>query len=89
MKTRLTSSIDDKIIERAKKVAARRKESLSFVVEEHLEKYSKSPSSTKIEIEKPSFLERIRKYTKNVEPLPEDYDYKKVWHEHLDEKYGK
>ena len=37
----------------------------------------------------PSLLERIRKYTKRGKPLPENYDYKQAWHEHLDEKYGK
>ncbi|MEO6819521.1 MAG: DUF6364 family protein [Ginsengibacter sp.] len=89
MKTKLTLNIDDKIVTRAKKASARRKVSLSSVVEDYLNKFSKKSVLNKFETNEPSLLERIRKYTKNATPLPEDYDYKKVWHDHLDEKYGK
>ena len=89
MKTKLTLNIDDKIVARAKRASAKRKVSLSSVVEEYLDKYSHPSLSVEKKKTEPSLLERIRKYTKNAEPLPEDYDYKKVWHEHLDEKYGK
>ena len=89
MKTKLTLNIDDKIVARAKRASAKRKVSLSSVVEEYLDKYSQPSLSVENKKTEPSLLERIRKYTKNAEPLPEDYDYKKVWHEHLDKKYGK
>lgn len=89
MKNKLTLNVDDKIVERAKRATAKRKVSLSFVVEEYLDRYSSSTLSQKKRKEEPSLLERIRKYTKNAKPLPKDYDYKKVWHQHLDEKYGK
>ncbi len=89
MKTKLTLNVDDKIVARAKKASAKRKVSLSSVVEEYLERYSKSTLPGKNNDCKPSLLDRIRKYTKNAKPLSESYDYKKVWHEHLDEKYGK
>jgi antitoxin component of RelBE/YafQ-DinJ toxin-antitoxin module len=89
MKTKLTLNVDDKIVERAKRVSARRKVSLSSVVEQYLERYSESALPKKDKKIQPSLLERIRKYTKNAEPLPEDYDYKKALHDHLDEKYGK
>jgi ribosome recycling factor len=89
MKTKLTLNVDHKIIERAKKASARRKVSLSSVVEEYLDRFSKKDSDKKHrEPSEPSLLERIRKYTKNAKPLPEDFDYKKAWHDHLDEKYG-
>lgn len=86
MKTKLTLSIDEKIITKAKRVSARRKVSLSFVVEEYLEKYSKSASSAKIEKEEPSFLERIRKYTHPVDISDEEIE--KIKEDHLKEKYG-
>jgi hypothetical protein len=89
MKTKLTLNIDDKIVERAKKISAKRKVSLSSVVEEYLEKYSENAFPKKDNNTEPSLLERIRKYTRNAKPLPENYDYKKAWHDHLDEKYDK
>ena len=88
MKTKLTLNIDDKIVARAKRVSANRKTSLSSMVEEYLDRISKSNSNKKTKKSEPSLLERIRKYTKNAKPLPEDFDYKKAMHEHLDEKYG-
>ena len=84
MKTKLTLNVDDKIIARAKRASARRKVSLSSVVEDYLDKFSEKSLSGKTKREEPSLLERIRKYTKNAKPLPEDYDYKKVWHDHLE-----
>lgn len=88
MKTKLTLNVDDKIIARAKRESAKRNVSLSSVVESYLDRFSKNDRHKKIKKTEPSLLERIRKYTKNTQPLPEDYDYKKVWHDHLDEKYG-
>jgi hypothetical protein len=93
MKTKLTLNVDDKIVARAKKMSAKKKVSLSAVVEEYLDKFSKNDLQDKNDREKhekaePSLIERIRKYTKNLN-LPDDYDYKKAWHQHLDEKYGK
>ena len=88
MKTKLTLNIDDKIVARAKRTSAKRKVSLSSVVEEYLEKYSEKDCASKNRMPEPSLLERIRKYTKNAERLPENYNYKKAWHDHLDEKYG-
>ncbi len=89
MKTKLTLNVDDKIVARAKRASAKRKVSLSSVVEDYLDKFSEKALSQKAKTKEPSLLERIRKYTKNAKPLPENYDYKKVWHDHLDEKYGK
>lgn len=89
MKTKLTLNIDDKIVARAKRASAKRKVSLSAVVEDYLDNFSKKDTPQKTEKNsEPSLLERIRKYTAHVD-IPEDYDYKKVWHQHLDEKYGK
>ncbi len=88
MKTKLTLNIDDKIIARAKRTSAKRNMSLSSVVEDYLDRFSKRDSIKKNVNSEPSLLERIRKYTKNAKPLLEDFDYKKPLHDHLDEKYG-
>lgn len=89
MKKKLTLNVDDKIVARAKKASAKKKVSLSSVVEDYLEKYSSNTLPKKSKNIQPSLLERIRKYTKHGKPLPENYNYKQAWHEHLDEKYGK
>ena len=88
MKTKLTLNVDDKIVARAKKVSAKKNVSLSSVVEEYLDRFSKNYTQQKDVKSEPSLIDRIRKYTKHLN-LPDDYDYKKVWHQHLDEKYGK
>ena len=82
MKTKLTLNIDDKIVARAKRASAKRKVSLSSVVENYLEKYSSNPLPQKRKNAEPSLLERIRKYTRHAKPLPENYDYKKAMHDH-------
>jgi len=88
MKTKLTLNIDDKIVARAKKESSKRKVSLSSVVEDYLDRFSKNNSHNKMPNSGPSLLKRIRKYTKNANPPKKDMDYKKAWREHLDEKYG-
>ena len=88
MKTKLTLNVDDKIVARAKKISAKKNVSLSSVVEEYLDKFSKNHIQKKDIKPESSLIERIRKYTKHLN-LPDNYDYKKVWHQHLDEKYGK
>ena len=88
MKTKLTLNIDDKIVSRAKRESAKRNVSLSSVVEDYLDRFSKNGSHKRTENSGPSLLERIRKYTRNANPAKEKIDYKKAWHTHLDEKYG-
>lgn len=89
MKTKLTLNIDDRIVARAKRLSTKRKVSLSSVVEQYLERYSENIFLKQNQKTESSLLERIRKFTKNVKPLPEEYNHKKVLHEHLDKKYGK
>ena len=89
MKTKLTLNVDDKIVARAKKTSAKKNVSLSSVVEEYLDRFSKNDAPKKdLKKDELSLTKRIRKYTKHVN-LPDDYDYKKIWHQHLDKKYGK
>jgi hypothetical protein len=88
MKTKLTLNVDDKIVARAKRVSAKRKVSLSSLVEDYLDRLSKSDSNKNDNNSEPSLLDRIRRYTKNKKLLYEDYDYKKPLHDHLDKKYG-
>ncbi|MEO9210710.1 MAG: DUF6364 family protein [Ginsengibacter sp.] len=87
MKTKLTLNVDDKIIERAKKVSARRKVSLSSVVEDYLDRFSKRESDKKNEeSSQPSLLKRIRKYTHPFDISDEQIVKSKE--EHMRKKYG-
>lgn len=86
MKTKLTLNVDDKIVARAKRESAKRNVSLSFVVENYLDRFSKNDSHEKTKKNEPSLLERIRKYTHPVEISDEEIE--KLKEEHLREKYG-
>jgi len=86
MKTKLTLNIDDKIVARAKKASAKRKVSLSSVVENYLEKYSSKPLPQKRKNTEPSLLDRIRKFTRPVEISDEEIE--KLKEKHVREKYG-
>ena len=88
MKTKLTLNIDDKIVARAKRESAKRNVSLSSIVEDYLDRFSKNGANKKSKKTEPPLLERIRKFTKNAKAPAEDVDYKKAFHEHLDNKYG-
>lgn len=86
MKTKLTLNIDDKIVARAKRASAKRNVSLSYVVEEYLDKFSKREMPGKNIKTQPSILERIRKYTHPVEIS--DKEIEQLKDEYLKEKYG-
>ena len=86
MKTKLTLNIDDKIVARAKRESAKRKVSLSSVVEDYLDKFSQRSLSIKSESKEPSLLDRIRKYTHPVNKTDEELD--KQREEYLTKKHG-
>jgi len=86
MKTKLTLNVDDKIVARAKRASARRKVSLSSVVEDYLDKFSQRSLPEKTENKEPSLLERIRKYTHPVDKTDEELD--KQREEYLRKKHG-
>jgi len=86
MKTKLTLNVDDKIVARAKRASAKRKVSLSSVVEDYLDKFSQRSLSIKSESKEPSLLDRIRKYTHPVNKTDEELD--KQREEYLRKKHG-
>lgn len=86
MKTKLTLNIDDKVVARAKRVSAKRKVSLSSIVENYLEKFSRDSVSQINKSKEASLLERIRKYTRPIEISDEEIE--KLKEDHFKEKYG-
>ena len=86
MKTKLTLNVDDKIVARAKKASAKRKVSLSSVVEEYLDQFSRNDVQLKNSKPVPDIIQRIRKYTRPVKIS--DSEIKKQLTEYLEEKHG-
>jgi hypothetical protein len=80
MNTKLTLKINKRTIERAKKLAADRKTSVSKLVENYLELIS---SDKKTDFRITPLVKSIA----GVIKLPKDYDYKKDYADYLEKKY--
>lgn len=87
MKAKLTLNISDKIIRKAKQVSAKKKVSLSSVVEEYLAHFSAGTVPDKPIQKKNSITQRIRKLTKPI--AISDSELKEIRAKHLRSKYGK
>jgi hypothetical protein len=84
MDTKLTLKLDKNVIEKAKEYAASQKRSLSGIVESYLQSLTGTNDSDKIEeVEISSFVKSMSSGAK----VPADFDYKKEYHSHLEEKY--
>lgn len=81
MNTKLTLTIDQSVIERAKKYARQKERSLSDLIENYLK------ALTTEEISKQDELSPKVKSLKGSFKIPEDFDYKKELSERLTEKY--
>lgn len=81
MNTKLTLSMDSKIIESAKKYAEKKGVSLSSVVEQYLEKIT----SAKLSKNRKSLTE----LKGMLGPVPPDFDYKKAVRDYVYEKHMK
>lgn len=81
MNTKLTLTIDQSVIERAKKYARQKERSLSDLIENYLK------ALTTEEISKQDELSPTVKSLKGSFKMPKDFDYKKELSERLTEKY--
>jgi BioD-like phosphotransacetylase family protein len=81
MSTKLTLTIDDSVIEKAKKYAKNKEKSLSSIVENYLKVLVKEQSENKIE------LTPIVKSLKSTFHSDQDFDYKQELSKKLSEKY--
>ncbi|ROI07218.1 hypothetical protein EGH90_06600 [Kaistella haifensis] len=81
MNTKLTLTIDQSVIERAKKYARKKERSLSDLIENYLK------ALTTEEISKQDELSPTVKSLKGSFKMPKDFDYKKELSERLSEKY--
>ncbi|HXL55223.1 MAG TPA: DUF6364 family protein [Chitinophagaceae bacterium] len=81
MTTKLTLSINEKTIEKAKRISRKRGKSISKMVEEYLDSISEG------EEKKESAVDKIRKIMKGKITAPQ-LDWKKVKEERISKKYG-
>ena len=86
MKTKLTLNIDDQIVARAKRTSAKKSMSLSSVVEDYLDKFSRNDTQQKNSKPAPDIIQRIRKYTRPVEIS--DSEIEKQMIKYLKKKHG-
>ena len=83
MNTKLTLTIEQSIIEKAKIYARKKERSLSDLIENYLKALTNEDSSTTKEEE----LTPIVKSLKGTYKLPKNFDYKKELTDRLSEKY--
>lgn len=81
MNTKLTLTIEQSIIEKAKKYAADKGRSLSDIIENYLKIITKEEATQEIEVTP------IVKSLKGSFKAPNDFDYKKELTKRLSEKY--
>lgn len=81
MNTKLTLTIEQSIIEKAKKYAQKRERSLSDLIENYLKALTSEEIPTEDE------LTPIVKSLRGSFKLPEDFDYKKELTDRLSKKY--
>jgi hypothetical protein len=81
METKLTIKLDGDIIENAKIYAKKRKTSLSKLIESYLSLLTTTNDNTEIT--------PLVKSLSGVITLPEDFDYKKEYKNHILNKYSK
>lgn len=84
MTTKLTLTIEDKVIDSAKKYAQKKGKSLSHLVENYLKSISLNPKENNEEPISPKVLKLM-----GVIKLPKDFDYKAELGNALAKKYTK
>jgi replicative DNA helicase len=82
MNTKLTLTIEQEIIERAKNYAKEKNRSLSDIIENYLKMLTKSERKQKVEN-----LNPIVQSLKGSFKMPKNMDYKKELRNRLEEKY--
>jgi hypothetical protein len=80
MDTKLTLKLDQDVIEKAKQYAKSKSISLSVLIENYLQKITSEEKSKKK-------ITPLVKSLSGIIDLPEDFDHKKEYADHLSKKY--
>jgi len=85
MDTKLTVKLNKRTIDRAKRYAKKHNTSLSKLLERYLNSVtSEETDDVGSDIEIAPIVQSMR----GIASLPDDVNYKDVYHQHLEEKYG-
>lgn len=84
MDTKLTLKLNKRTIERAKRYAKKHNTSLSKMLERYLDNITNEEESADGEYP----ISPIVKSMIGIIQVPNDINYKDIYHQHLDEKYG-
>lgn len=83
MTTKLTLSIDTATIEKARRISAKRRKSISKMVEDYLNSLpEKNTNENAMEA-----MQRILNSKKSKSRVPASKTYKELWQQHLQEKH--
>ncbi len=83
MDIKLTLKLDKYVIEKAKEYASLQRRSLSRLIESYLKSLIDTDISQPGDVEISPFVKSLKSGVK----IPQDFDYKKAYGEHLTEKY--
>lgn len=84
MNAKLTLSLDKSVIEDAKRYAAKHNRSLSNIIENYLKLVIRDKSNHNSNPPYPTILDELDIGIR----LPNDFDVKKVYRQHIEDKYG-
>ncbi len=87
MKTKLTLSIDAEVIQKAKSITSKRKQSLSYIIEDYLKSLYLKPGA-KSSKKQLTFTERFRKKFPPPNTKISDEEMNKSRYEYLLKKHG-
>lgn len=85
MDTKLTLKLNKRTIERAKRYAKKHNTSLSKLLERYLDNIIKEESD---DIGSDIEISPLVKSMTGIASLPDNVNYKDLYHDHLEEKYG-
>jgi hypothetical protein len=81
MDTKLTLMLEKRVIERAKAYARRHRKSLSGMVENYFKNLTETAKGDEEEV--PALVKSL----KGIAKMPADFDFKKDYAKHLEDKY--
>ena len=87
MTSKLTLSIDSRVIAKARRISKLRKTSISAMVSHYITSLQEDDTDTP-EDTLPPITRRVLELAKNVPPVPADWDYRDELSDILSERFG-
>lgn len=88
MTTKLTLSMDSGVIAKARRISKLRKTSISAMVSHYIASIQEEPANDTAEDALPPITRRVMELTKNIPPVPADWDYRDELSDAISERFG-